>query len=396
MARALHAIREKQTDARVRDRLGSVAFTTIGHALKACAPSDAHAFGEVLQKLEPSDLLLRRDAIRHAEGRFQHLHAPTKAHLPAKGPVNLTKGHEWSLPKDDDIAWNRLLTSGDSWLVRGSHCRSVQELWMLGTRDTTVGKLTPCTSKHSTSHLQAHLLKGSTAWLPFSRGEQGTFYGCARLEDFRNPPSSPEPLISRLAWMPPAVMAICPTQDGVWILHPNESSAVDLSHYTQEGKLQRTYALGRFKGGLPESMQMVAHGDHVWISAGGILLYVKHGKAVEQMELLEPVTRLVASPNTHAPAVLASTADGVKLITVRNGLEQTTVGDDGKASRVGTFFGDGRILVGNWRRATIYPSVADLKETGSIDPPEHVLDYAPWSVDSVALLCKDGIVRIYR
>lgn len=395
MARALHIIREKQTDPRVRERLSSVNITAIGYALRSCAPGDAHAFAEVLQKMEASDLLLRRDAIRYAESRFHEPRAVIKPQSSTKAPVSLTKVQQWSLPKDEDVEWHRFHTSGDSWLVRGAHRRSVQEFWMLGTRDTTVGKLTPCTSRHSTSHLQAHLLRGSTAWLPFSRGEQGTFYGCARLEDFRHPPTSPEPLISRLGWMPPAVIAMCPTPDGVWILHAREQGTIDLSHSTLEGKLRRTYALGISQGEMPEGVHMVTHGEHIWISAGSAMVYVAQGKIVAEMDLQAPIHRLVASPHTHTPGVLVSTSAEVKLITPRV-VEEITLGSRGGNQNFGAFFGDGRILVGSERGAKILAGVADLKEIGSIDPLGLIVDYAPWSVDSMAVLDAGGMVRIYR
>lgn len=393
MARALHAIREKQTDARVRERLGSVAFTTIGRALKSCAPGDAHALGEVLQKLEPSDLLLRRDATRYTEARFQHRHATAKPPPPAKGSVPLTKVQQWSLKKDDDVSWTRLLTAGDSWLVRGSHSRSMQEHWMLGTRDMALGQLTPCTSSHSTAHLQAHLLRGSTAWLPFSRGEQGTFYGCARLEDFRHPPASPEPLISRLAWMPPAVMAIYPTYDGVWILHAREQGTIDLSYSNQEGKLQRTYALGMTQGDIEESVHMAAHGDHVWISAGEHLLYVKHGKVEGGVTFTKRIERLSVSPPTHAPAVIVSARIDLTLIKLGDPLEEISLNDYGYS---GLFLRDGRILTWDARGAKILAGMDELKEVGSISQPTEILDYAPWGVDAMAVLGKDGVVSIYR
>lgn len=400
MARALHAIREKQSDVRVRERLGTVAITTIGRALKACAPGQIHDFTRVLRQIEPSDLLLRRDAVRYAEDRVREVSSSTKPPpLPAKGSGPLTLMHQWSLQREGGIEWNRFLTSGDSWLARGSHGRSQQELWMLGTGDKTMGRLTSGTSWPSLQRLQPHLLRGSTAWLPFSRPdpEEAACYGCARLDDFRTPPVSRELLISRLAWMPPAVLAVFPTNEGVWILHERERGTIDLSYSTLEGKLRRTYALGMTQGELPEGpVRMVADGDQVFISGGTMVLHFVNGRVVKEIELGAPVLRLEVAPRTHAPNVMAVVPGRVFMLGGEDLSDTVQIFESNATDTVfACFLGDGRIVVGDSKFAKISRAHA-LTELGTMTHAFVAVDYAPWSVDSVAILAADGVVRIYR
>jgi tetratricopeptide (TPR) repeat protein len=399
MARALHAIREKQSDARVRERLGSVAVTTIGHALKACAPGQVHDFTRVLHQIEPSDLLLRRDAVRYAEARVHGGSSlATPPPLPAKSSGPLTLVQQWSLRVEGGIEWNRFLTSGDSWLARGSHRRSQQELWMLGSGDKTMGRLTSGTSWPSPQRLQPHLLRNSTAWLPFSRPDtnEAACYGAARLDDFRNPPVRREVMISRLAWMPPAVLAVFPTKDGVWILHERERGTIDLSYSTLEGKLRRTYALGMTQGELPGPVQMVAYGDEVFISGGTMVLRVANGRVDEEIKLGTPVLRLEIAPPTHAPNVLV-VVPGKVFMLVSEDLEEPVCIFESTSdhSIFATFLGDGRIVVGDSKAAKI-SRPHSLKELGFVTHRFVAVDYSPWSVDSLAILAADGVVRIYR
>lgn len=398
MARALHTIREKQSDTRVRERLGTVAITTIGHALKSCGAGQVHDFTKVLHQMEPSDLLLRRDAVRYAEARVRELSTP--ASLPPRKTEPLTLVHQWSLQREGGIEWNRFLTSGDSWLARGSHRRSQQELWMLGSGDITTGRLTSGTSWPSPQRLQPHLLRDSTAWLPFSRPDPGeaACYGCARLDDFRNPPVSRDLLISRLAWMPPAVLAVFPTKDGVWVLHERERGTIDLSYSTPEGKLRRTYALGMTQGELPEGpVRMVADGDQVFISGGTMVLHFVNGRVVKEIELGAPVLRLEVAPLTHAPNVMAVVPGRVFMLggeDLADTVQIFETSNDTDAA-FACFLGDGRIVVGD-SKITKVSRPHSIKELGSMTHAFVAVDYAPWSVDSLAILSADSVVRIYR
>jgi tetratricopeptide (TPR) repeat protein len=401
MARALHTIREKQSDVRVRERLGTVAITTIGHALKACGAGQVHDFTKVLHQLEPSDLLLRRDAVRYSEARVREI--TTRAmlpRLPANGSGSLTLVTQWSLQKDDGVEWNHFLTTGDSWLARGSHRRSQQEIWMLGTRDMTMGRLTSGTSWPSPQRLQPHLLRGSTAWLPFSRPvpDAAVCYGCANLDDFRNPPASREILISRLAWMPPAVLAVFPTKDGVWVLHERERGTIDLSYSTLEGKLRRTYALGMTQGDLPEGpVRMVADADQVFISGGTMVLHFVNGRVVKEIELGAPVLRLEVAPLTHAPNVMAVVPGRVFMLGGEDLADTVQIFESSNATDAvfACFLGDGRIVVGDSKFVKV-SRPHSLKELGSMTHAFVAVDFAPWSVDSLAILSADGVVRIYR
>jgi hypothetical protein len=269
---------------------------------------------------------------------------------------------------------------------------------MLGSGDKTMGRLTSGTSWPSPQRLQPHLLRDSTAWLPFSRPDpnEATCYGCARLDDFRNPPVSRDLLISRLAWMPPAVLAVFPTNDGVWILHERERGTIDLSHSTLEGKLRRTYALGMTQGELPGPVQMVAYGDEVFISGGTMVLRVAKGRVDKEIELGAPVLRLEIAPPTHTPNILAVVPGRVLMLMSEDLADPVSIFESTSDHSIyAAFLGDGRIVVGDSKIAKVSRQHS-LKELGSVTHNFVAVDYSPWSVDSLAILSADGVVRIYR
>ncbi|MEZ0277376.1 MAG: hypothetical protein ACAH88_20865, partial [Roseimicrobium sp.] len=175
-----------------------------------------------------------------------------------------------------------------------------------------------------------------------------------------------------------------------------EQGTIDLSYSTQEGKLRRTHALGVSQGDLPGLVHMAVHGDHVFISAGLVVLHVKHGRVDKQIEMQLPVSRLVASQSTHPPGVLVVTPGEMTLFSPGSELEPSLLFSSTEAHTFATFLGDGRIACGESKGGKLYSGQPHFKELGPIAHSFVAVDYAPWSVDSLAILSADGVIHIYR
>lgn len=397
MAEMLHAIHRGERDHEVQAQLATVALGVIGTALSKSADDEAK-FLQLLPDFAPSDRLLKRDAGRFLDNRQR---GRRKVKSPATQPSQGMTCHGTIRLPQDGTEWQRLVTRGKSWLATGLHPRTRQDVWVLGSEQRIIGKLTSASGWRSSLPLKPLLLPGQEvlAWLPFAREGEHARYGQARSADFSFVPDSREQLISSLGWMPPHVLAVHPVADEVWVLHVNASGTTDLSFSTYRGSQIRTHALG---WGAPEAdvpLQLAAHDEDVFVAVGSHFLHVKHGHISHELELPDTITHLAVSrPTQPAVVLMISGMEAVLYAPGKKGDSIQLFNSDDSAPHA-CFLADGRIAVGDSSSGIVYSAYPEVKKPTPIAfaPGEerHVTAYAAWGDHGVAVLRRGGIIECY-
>lgn len=396
MAEMLHAIHRNERDHEVQAQLATVALGVIGTALSKSAEGEAK-FLQLLPDFAPSDRLLKRDAGRFLDNR-QRARRNVKNAAPKPG-LGMTCHSSIRLPQDG-TQWLRLVTGGKRWLATGLHPRTRQDVWVLGSESRIIGKLTSAHGWRSSLPLEPLLLPGQDhVWLPFAREGENARYGQTRSADFSFVPESREQFISRLGWLPPCVLAVYPVAEGMWVLHGNVTSTTDLSFYTHQGSQLRTHAMG---WGAPEvdvPLQVVAHEEDVFISAGSHLLHVKHGHIIHQMELPDMITHLaVSKPTQPAVVLMISGMEAVLYAPGKRGDSIQLFNSDDTAPHA-CFLADGRIAVGDSSSGIVYSAYPEVKKPTPIafvaGEERFVTAYAAWGDHGVAVLRRGGVIECY-
>lgn len=398
MAEMLHAIHRSEGDHEVQAQLATVALGVIGTALSKSAEGEAKLL-QLLPDFAPSDRLLKRDAGRFLDNRQRAQRKATPAAAKAGQTRGMTCRSTIRLPQDG-TDWLQLVTGGKRWLATGLHPKTRQDVWIMGSEEKIIGKLTSAHGWRSNLLLEPVLLPGQElAWLPFAREGEHERYGQARGADFSFLPDSRDQLISRLAWLPPRVLAVHPVTEGAWVLHSNAEFMVDLSFYTYQGRQIRTHGMG---WGTPEAdmpLRLVAHGQDAFVSVGPHLMHVQHGEISHQMELPAGITRLAVSRPTQPAVVLM--INGMEAVLYAPGKKGDSIQlfSSENSTPQACFLTDGRIAVGDSSSGIVYSAYPEVKQPTPIlfAPGEerHVTAYDAWGDHGVAVLRRGGIIECY-
>lgn len=392
MVQALDSIHQSYPDSAVQARLANVAINVIGHALAESSTATHSSLLELLPRFAPGDRLLNRDVGRfqdHLSRQKRRLNPPSSA---GDAPI-MTMKSSVRLPTGGRT-WSALVTKGTTWLATGYHANTGLDVWASGENETTHGQLTSAAGWDSRLPLPAVIPALPKAmWLPFAERGNEPRYGQTQASDFGFIPRSRQLLLDRLQWMPSAVLAVCPIINGAWILHRNVTETVDLSFYNDQGILVRTHVLGWAPPAFDGPVFMAVQAENVFIATGQILLQVKHGEILKELELAGPVSYLAVTHCAQPAAMLFVAGQEAAVMTQDGETVQLCNGDDVHAC----FLADGRIAVCNDQHLFLYSAAPHVRLIGSrllpLWPDQSVSALAAWGAKSLAILWTDGLIE---
>ncbi len=403
MAETLAGLHRDHPDGEVRARLATAGLGVIGEALMRKDTAKEKPLLDLVPKFAPSDLLLRRDATRFLDARERAARLKPKQPppLPASSGRTLMRISMRRLPMDGSL-WHHLVSRDKAWLATGHHAGTRQDVWVLGQGDSQTGKLTSASGWGSRTALPALLLPAAagSVWLPMAPPEQPPRYAAALASDFASMPRTREMLLTRLSWMPGGLLAACPVNTGVWVLYTSASGTIDLAFYSYEGRIGRIFALGWQPPELNLPLFMVAHDEDLFISSGPLLIQVKNGKVVNEMELGAAVSHLTASRPEHPSAVIAvAGSEAVLVMPGKKGETMQIFSSTTGQPPAACFLADGRIAAVDNASGLIYSPCPDARLTASITLPKVqasvVCCCTPWDDHGVAILWQDGLIECF-
>jgi tetratricopeptide (TPR) repeat protein len=392
MVQVLDNIQQSYPAPAVQARLAQVAISAIGQALAGSSTTSHPALLDLLPRFAPGDRLLHRDAGRFQDGLRRQQRRLVPPSSSGDGPIMMMKS-SLRLPTGGRT-WSGLVSRSSIWLATGYHTNTGLDVWAAGNLNIILGQLTSAAGWESRLPLPAVIPALPQAmWLPFAEKGKEPRYGQTQASDFSFIPATRQLLLDRLQWMPTGVHAVCPVINGAWILHRNVTETVDLSFYNDQEILVRTHVLGWAPPAFDGPIFMAVQAENVFIATGELLLQVKHGEIVKELELAGPVSALAVTQAAQPAAMLFVAGQEAAVMTQDGETIQLCNGDDIHAC----FLADGRIAVCNNQHLLLYSAAPHIRLLGSrplpLRPDQSVSALAAWGERNLGILWTDGLIE---